>query len=68
MKILYCIPSFASTRYYFKKFNMNYSFFLKQKVFSFKLKYHIHKLFGQNDKAQSAEYFLKKFREVLNNH
>lgn len=58
----------ASSSYYFKKFNMNYSFFLRQKVFSFMIKYHIHKLFGQNDKAQSAEYFLKKFREVLNNH
>ena len=58
----------ASTSYYFKKFNMNYSFFLRQKVFSFMIKYHIHKLLGQNDKAQSAKFFLKKFREVLNNN
>lgn len=47
---------------------MNYSFFLRQKVFSIMLKYHIHKLFGQNDKARSAEYFLKNLRELLNNH
>lgn len=55
----------ASSSYYFKKFNMNYSFFLKQKVFSFKLKYHLHKLLKQNEKAQSSLFFFNKFREVL---
>ncbi|ROI07156.1 glycosyltransferase [Kaistella haifensis] len=55
-----------STQYYFKKFNFNHKRFIKQKIFSFKIKALIHKLLHQNQKYETARLFYNRYMSEKN--
>lgn len=57
--------SVISTEYYFRKFGLNFKFFLKQKIFSYKIKYLIHRVIGQKKKSIEAMKTLNRFKETL---
>lgn len=56
--------SIKSINYYFKKHNFNLSFYYKQKKISYFIKYQIHKLLGQKDKAETSFIYYHKYRDT----